>query len=111
MIHLFRKKYDRQTYNCGHFVRDVWLHLTGEDIGEMVIAFQSGDLKTYSKHHKNRLRISKPSSPCLVVMRMQNQDTPHVGVFYNNKVLHIVDRGVRNQQLEDLSDYNLTYFK
>ena len=81
-------------YNCLHFARDVWLAMIGEDIAERMKAMHHkasqrrvllSDLKGFEKLHT-------PVSPCLVLMR-RRRTPPHMGVFYNRRVLHLNERG------------------
>lgn len=86
--------YKRDTYNCLHFVRDVWLDLKGEDLtghfagllGPAVSRRLSvGTFKAFK-------RLQAPASPCIVYM-LHLQSEPHVGVFIDGRVLQLNPRG------------------
>lgn len=98
----FFKEYDNSTYNCCHFVQDVWEHLTGIDI--------SLNMTGFTKDKKNRnvtlshMKIYKeckfPKNPSIVYMQHRSLP-PHVGIYINGKILHITEKN--NVQYTPLS--------
>lgn len=97
----FSRSYNVNTYNCAHFVTEVWEHLTGKDISHIMYGFLRPEKERFAK---NELRhsfeaLKEPSSPCIVLMR-RRKFPPHVGVFYNNKVFQITRNGVEYLPLE-----------
>lgn len=95
---LMSKRYDRNTYNCAHLAVDVWLELTGKDISGPMDGFL---LPTRTRHVPRRsrqkwARHKKAVSPCIVLMRRKNTP-PHVGVYFNGKIVHISGQGVQYQ--------------
>lgn len=92
---LFWKQYDRQNYNCAHFARDVWQIETGADITETLSGFllPPGERKVDPGLRRKFKRLSKPVSPCIVLMH-RPKSVPHVGVYLRGKVIHLHEKGV-----------------
>lgn len=88
------------SYNCWDLVREVWLDLTGDDIGKRTpIPPTIRSMKEkFTTEESYFLKIEKPVSPCIVLMK-RNKMLPHVGIFVKNKVLHIKESGVEYQNL------------
>lgn len=89
------KRFDIVKYNCWDFVREVWLELTGKDVGCRTPepATPLAMRRRFDKEESEFTRLDKPVSPCIVLMR-RPRATPHVGIFYKGKVLSIDERGV-----------------
>lgn len=89
------RKYDRLHYNCGHFVCEVWEHLTGQSIKDkMLPIIECVDTNNMPVHAKNQfVRLSKPQSPCIVLMKSIRSEL-HVGVYNNGNVIHIREDSV-----------------
>lgn len=87
--------YDRKSYNCGHFVADVWRDLTGQDIYEAVsgLAQPTGKGRAVLKQLRAFARLREPVSPCIVLLSPPRGLT-HVGVYLRGRVLHITESGV-----------------
>ena len=97
----FEKRYNRQTYNCAHFVCDVWKSLTGQDIGTELEGFLRPPKERRTDpalRHKFR-KLKQPESPCLVLMQ-RPRSVPHAGVFVRGKVIHLHESGVEFLPLE-----------
>lgn len=103
-------KFDWMTYNCGHFTREVWLELTGVDLGlrmperitreAICKAFLLGEADVLGR--KLVCEIWTPVDPCLVMLRRTPLDVPHCGVFVEGALLHLPKNGnVRHQPLEE----------
>jgi hypothetical protein len=94
----FHRKYNRQTYNCAHFVCDVWESLTGESLAHKL----GGLLRPPKTRHasfdlrRQFKRLEAPESPCVVLMQRRGSQ-PHVGIFVRGRVLHIHEMGVEFQ--------------
>lgn len=94
----FHRKYNRETYNCAHFVCDVWENLTGEQIahklGPLLLPPKERYVAPELRRHFRKLE--RPESPCVVLMQRRGSP-PHVGIFVRGRVLHIHERGVEFQ--------------
>lgn len=85
------RQYNRTSYNCGHFVCEVWQYLTGEDIRYKILPLiDCMDNKNRNPIFARRdfKPLQKPVSPCIVLMRSPQQEL-HVGVYYQGSVIHI----------------------
>ncbi|MEC7118978.1 MAG: hypothetical protein VXW65_03615 [Pseudomonadota bacterium] len=98
---LFDRVYHKQRYNCVHFLCDAWKLVTGDDLS----ARSAGVMRAVSdgkglQRDDTRAfeRLPKPESPCIVLMHGRNK-SPHVGLFYRHKVLHITEQGVQYMPL------------
>jgi hypothetical protein len=93
----------KKDYSCLDFVREVWLGLFGEDVSDRLdllcagIRGDKGILKF--KALKGFIKLSKPESPCFVLMQ-RTRIEPHVGIYYNKRLLHLIDNGVEYEPLE-----------
>lgn len=92
---LYRKTYDSRVYNCAHFLRDAWLEVTNEDLGEALSGFLAprADRKTDRAMMRRFKPLAQPQSPCVVMMR-HGVARPHVGMFYQGRVLQLRGDGV-----------------
>jgi len=97
----FHRKYNINSYNCAHFVCEVWESLTGESIAhklagvlkppkDRVVGF---DLRRQFK------RLAGPESPCLTLMQ-RAKNAPHVGIYLRGRVFHIQETGVEFQPID-----------
>lgn len=84
------RKYDENTYNCLHFTREVWLALTGEDIGTKLhgLLGQASDRRLMISHFRAFERLTHPIPPCIMYMTQLDKD-PHIGVVLADGLLHI----------------------
>lgn len=91
----------RPSYNCAHFVTDVWLAETGQDISGIMGCFLH--LPKDRQAGKNLIhdlkRLDGPQEPCIVLFR-RVKATPHVGIFLRKRVLHLTDSGPIRQLLD-----------
>jgi len=100
------KKYHAVEYNCSHFARDLWLKLTGSDIGDLVGAFNSGCLDSAMPARRGLQKLEQPQDPCLVWLAKPNVP-PHIGVFVERRVFHMTPDGPRADPLHYLASlYN-----
>lgn len=103
------REYDFKRYNCGHFVSDVWLALTGEDIGSVCQSFLHGKINQFWEERNKRTLLKCPVSPCVCVMKNKLHET-HAGVFIEDKILHLSDLGVRYEPIEEIAMPNKTVY-
>lgn len=91
----FNKKYDRKTYNCGHFACDVWEDITGESIRDkMTPIIECVDTDNMPIRAKNQfVKLQRPESPCIVLMKSIRSEL-HVGVYNNGNMIHIREDSV-----------------
>lgn len=89
-----------KTYNCLDFVREVWLAMTGEDVTEKLTRLTGAFSQRRATVTGVRAftRLEEPVSPCLVVMQRKGFD-PHIGIFLDQRILHLHRRGVEFQPL------------
>lgn len=96
---LFDRTYHKQRYNCVHLVCDAWHLVTGADLSQRMAGvlravsdgsgLQRDDMRPFE-------RMTEPESPCIVLMHGRS---PHVGLFYRQRVLHITEQGVQYMPL------------
>lgn len=90
----FNRIYNRKTYNCAHFVSEVFKSETGRDIAHIMKGFllppDERSAKPEIKH--NFTRLATPHSPCIVLMSRARTE-PHVGLFLRGKVFHLTETG------------------
>jgi len=97
----FHRKYNRETYNCAHFVSDVWENLTGEGISHKLGGLLRPPKTRQASFALRRefKRLEAPESPCIVLMQ-RHGSAPHVGIFVRGRVLHIHEMGVEFQPID-----------
>jgi hypothetical protein len=88
------RRFDISRYNCWHFLREVWLELTGEDLGDrtperlsqnaLVARFDS-DVPAFKK-------LPGPADPSLALMTRRGS-IPHVGVYIKGRILQLAKDG------------------
>lgn len=102
--------YHEISYNCSHFVRDLWLHLTGCDISDLVGAWNSGNLATAMVSRKNLILLNQIEEPCIAMFQCP-KEVPHVGVIIEGRVFHMTPDGPRLHNLDFVSNqYKSTKF-
>lgn len=98
--HLFSRRYHIDHYNCVHFLCEAWQAMFNEDLSDRLKGFLRAvsdkqfiraDIRTFK-------RIAQPADPCIVLFQAPHQ-SPHVGLFYRRKVLHITPQGVQRVPL------------
>ena len=99
----FDKVYNSAKYNCAHFVCEVWQDLTGDDLSWALAGSPAGlDAR---KLHAHRLAswtlLKAPVSPCIALFQAGRKD-PHVGIFLEDKILHITEDGVNWSSIENV---------
>lgn len=88
------KRFNKDTYNCWHFVHEVWRDLTGTDLST-----PNPSVESIAPHMQ---QIDIPESPCIVLM-LRARCTPHVGVYYKGRVLHMNARGAEYGALDSVT--------
>lgn len=81
-------------YHCEHFTIDAYRFLTDLDISQKLLTGNTAGVTNM----RNFKQISQPTEYCLVLFRGYNQ--AHIGLWHDNKVLHLDRRGVVMQSLD-----------
>lgn len=86
------------TYKCFHHAAEVWEHITGERLQDRVASYvEHGALSLADA--RGFKQLDKPTSPCLILMENANDDEPHLGVFFERKVMHLAAHGAEYQPM------------
>lgn len=92
------REFSWRNYNCWDLTRDVWLDLTGVDLGKRTPAKLDKDgIREAFEHEQDILRecpvnrVPGPVDPCIVFM-LRPKVMSHVGVFTQQRVLHLIPR-------------------
>jgi hypothetical protein len=90
------RQFDLRRYNCWDLVREVWLRLTGRDLGAFSMCDTSvSRLSGIAEAEQQRyMEIAEAQSPCIALFQKPGY-IPHVGVYWNGRVLHIRKAGVQ----------------
>lgn len=88
---LIRKRFIDGKYECLHFAIEAWHCLTGCDLKGILVVDKSS-IKAFET-------LREPSKLCLVLMQAPFV-RPHLGVWIDNKVLHLTKSGVEYVDLE-----------
>lgn len=80
-------------YHCEHFAVDALKFLTGTDISAAMFT----GVGALPINVKNFIKIPSPTQFSLILMRDKNK--AHIGVWFDNAVLHLADTGVVYQPL------------
>lgn len=86
-------EYKEGLYNCFDFAGDFWYELTGECLSDRLSILRKpiAQRKARVSDVRGFRKLEVPESPCLVVLRMRLVQ-PHIGVFYEGRVLHLHSR-------------------
>jgi len=105
----FLDKDFNKDYNCSNFVVEVWKFLTGESLKHLQDSFRLSTTRKVLL--EKRKKLDSPISPCLVLIRKENE-IPHVGIYYDSKLIHLNALiGVQRIELESLMpEYKLDYY-
>lgn len=88
------RRFDLARQNCWHVLRDAWLDLTGDDLGDRtparittaaLIGQFDSDVPTFRK-------LDGPAEPSIVLMTHARL-VPHVGLYWRRKVLQMASGG------------------
>jgi hypothetical protein len=89
--------YVRNTYDCFHFVREVWAHITGEDISTRLHhLMEAAARKVRPSHVRHITKLAEPVTPCLCLMR-KNTGEMHIGIYWNERIFHLQSYGAALQ--------------
>lgn len=86
-------RYDAINYNCLHFVIDIFKFYTNIDLTSKLIL----NNKFNPSHLKNFIKLTSPAPYCIVLFRNRNE--AHVGLYVDDKVIHLSENGVVYQPL------------
>jgi len=105
------RDYKAGVYDCSNFVAEVWQHLTGEDISGICKSWINRDSSVCISEARKRTKLRKPESPCIVLMQTR-LSLPHVGIYYQEKILHLATSGVCYSTILILKiTHRLSYYK
>lgn len=100
------RSFDLRSSNCWTLVRDVWLEMTGVDLGDLTPPETDlaslDDAVWAAVEGPQFVRLERPANPCIVLMR-RRREMPHVGVLLKWRLLHMTARGVRNPWWSDVA--------
>lgn len=88
--HLLSRERTRN-YGCNEFACEAWQFITGEDLRQR--------LDNFLNRNGAFERLNEPISPCIAFFKWNNRSSTHVGLFFDNKILHL---GLRGAQLAPL---------
>lgn len=94
--------FDIRHNNCWHFVRDVWRDLTGDDIGEPELATCApGEFDEIIDAWRMRfVECDQPKGrTSAIALFLRRGHVPHVGVWFQGRVLHFKRTGVQYDTL------------
>jgi hypothetical protein len=98
----------KKGYNCLDFIREVWLDLFGDDVrvrlDALCVGVHANDGRIVLSAVKGFEKLTTPISPCFVIMQ-RSKIQPHVGIFYNRRILHLKANGVEYQPLQVAKRY------
>jgi hypothetical protein len=100
-----------EAYKCFQHADEAWMMLTGESLSERVKSYvQTGAVSLSDA--KSFTVMPTPQSPCLVLMDNGPSTEMHVGVFYEDKIIHLTKReGVEYRSVADVTyGYNRVRF-
>ena len=87
-------RYDKDRYCCEHFLIDCYQHYKGIDLSDKLLS--SGFFN--AQKLRNFRQVETPKQLTIVLFRDANK--AHVGLWYDNKVLHLSEQGVLLQPLD-----------
>lgn len=102
---LLLKRFDIKTYNCWDLTREVWLRLTGQDLGspELIYFTKEECSDVVDAWQDTRFREVERTSPSICLF-MHPRIMPHVGVYLGRGlVIHIKKAGAQVQPVEVVS--------
>lgn len=87
-------RYDKNRYCCEHFLIDCYRHFKGVDLSDKLLS--SGFFN--AQKLRNFRQVDKPKQFTIVLFR--DKAKAHVGMWFDNKVLHLDNQGVLLQPLD-----------
>ncbi|WP_198077797.1 hypothetical protein [Acinetobacter calcoaceticus] len=85
----------KEDYTCNEFACEAWKDITGEDLTLRLNRFLNGEGEFKS--------LDEPISPCIVFFTNGQKSSTHVGLFFEDKLLHLSLRGAQFIPLEVVS--------
>jgi hypothetical protein len=88
------RTFDLTRYNCWHFLRDVWMELTGEDLGDRTPERVSAAslIERFDRDVPAFRELPGPTEPSIVLMTRRGA-IPHVGAFFGGRILQMTSFG------------------
>ncbi len=98
------KTFSARSYNCWHFVQEAWKDITGTDLGDHTPEDHSaGSYRQAALGFASKLQpLQTLQDPCIVLM-LRERVQPHVGVFYNGRLLHLNTRGAEYRPIDQVT--------
>lgn len=95
------KSFDRNKYNCAHFVSDVWLKLNNENIKWKLSGFLKPERERRAGFSLRRCfkKLKHPENGCLILFQKRRCES-HVGIYLEKRVLHLRENGPVFEPLE-----------
>lgn len=95
------KQFVAGKYECWDMAKEVWKDITGQDIQQCrPIGYTRESVWMHVTSQQPHFKeLASPESPCLVLMQRAN-DVPHIGVFFEGRVLHLRRNGAAYQSLD-----------
>lgn len=99
---LFDRRFNRNNYQCAHFTTEACEYLLGWDLtpafGGLLrpVKDKYVDLKAMRGFFKS---IPNPAHPCVVLM-LREGISPHLGLYWKGRILHLTENGVRYEPVE-----------
>lgn len=102
--------YRRGEYTCSDFTRDVWLDMTGVDIGPALDGLlEAHDGRGLRREHVRSFKaLSAPISPCIVVLQRPRFPV-HLGVYIRGRILQITEHGVSFLSVPAATQFHKTH--
>jgi len=88
-----------RSYNCLDFAIDAWIHLSGDEHASEKLRSLCDRIRIFLSAVRGFKKLSKASSPCFVIMQKTRTD-PHVGIFVDGRILHLIESGVEFQPIQ-----------
>jgi len=98
-------EFNANSQNCWTLARAFWKELTGVDIAHetriasVPLSELDAEVRMVSQLLEN---VDELQDPCLVLMQ-RDRLTPHVGVYYRGRVLHLNRQGCAYQALDHVT--------
>ena len=96
------RTYNAKNYNCLHFASEVFEAIAGESLLERFEGLTCGkvsDRHFQRRHRAGFERLPTGISPCVAIFQRPH-GTPHIGVFYKGRILHLKETGPIYQDLD-----------
>ena len=103
---LYWKTHIAGKFTCWDFACLVLKRLTGKDLsGILTGGDERTQIRSLIKNRDKFIKIESPKELCLVVIKNISR-SPHVGVFYSGKILHLDKQGVKLEDPRRMSPTN-----